>query len=128
MTGLTGLKVEFKSSNRTELIHILTSENSVALVTLGWVLTPGARITLGNSAANYNASDSRFGFHTLLLAAYDPGHVSEDGILRPWGFVNTWTNQNTELFWISEVEFIHQWAVFSFIPFNYLVVLIRKHH
>ena len=43
------------------------------------------------------------GAHTMLLAAYDPNHKTADGVVHPWGFVNSWaTDDITDLFWMSE--------------------------
>jgi hypothetical protein len=45
----------------------------------------------------------------MLFAAYDPEHKSGD-ISTPWGFINSWVDEGSGLFWMSDPDFRRSWG------------------
>jgi hypothetical protein len=111
--GLRGLEITRHSSSVEEIQSILLSPNQVVLVTIGWVFSAGPKIMPGKSIINLNSSTSRFGYHTMLLAAYSPEHIHEDGVIRPWGFINSWMDGGSQIFWIDDMEFRQHWSILT---------------
>lgn len=111
--GLRGLEITRHSSSVEEIQSILTSPNQVVLVTIGWLFSAGPKIMPGKTTTNLNSSTSRFGYHTMLLAAYSPEHIHEDGVIRPWGFINSWIDGGSNIFWISDLEFRRSWSILT---------------
>ena len=61
----------------------------------------------------------------MLLAAYNPEHYS-GSLTTPWGFVNSWIDGGTELFWMPENDLRKAWNI-AFFPLNLrLSVIIKK--
>lgn len=114
--GISSVNVRQISATREELLNILQSPNQAALVTIGWLFRKAPEIVYGSTTNNYNALGKRFGYHTMLAGAYHPTHICADGLARPWGFINSWTNGGDELFWMSEAEFLRSWSIFT--PFG----------
>lgn len=112
-SGLPTPTIQILSSNPAELRAILAKPNMAAIVTIGWINTVGPKIMIGKTTINRNRSERGSSYHTMLLGAYDPLHISEDGILRPWGFVNSWSAPGKDLFWISDGEFVRAWAHYT---------------
>jgi hypothetical protein len=125
--NLYKIQVEQKKSNREELIQIIQNPFQAALVTIGWIFNKPPEITLGSTGINYNASKDKIGYHTLLAAAYQSDHICEDHVLRPWGFINSWVAGGTDLFWMSEEEFMDSWSIYT--PPNRIrsTVLLTRH-
>ncbi len=113
---IAGVLVERGNGTSKELVLGLQQTNQVKLVTIGWFFGTPPEITYGDSALNQNASHARVGYHTLLFAAYDPLHISSDGIQRPWGFINSWKSSAEKLYWMQTVEFLKSWNIFT--PFG----------
>jgi hypothetical protein len=91
------------------LRNLPDDDNLAALVTIYWRRGRAPAIYRGATARNHNQSKSTAG-HTMLFAAYDPDHYS--GELRtPWGFINSWVNAGTGLFWMEDREFRRTWSV-----------------
>lgn len=113
---IVDVHVERGNQTSEELVLGLQQDNQAKLVTIGWFFGPPPEITYGDSALNQNASHARAGYHTLLLAAYDPLHISSDGIQRPWGFINSWRSSADKLYWMQTVEFLKSWNIYT--PFG----------
>ncbi len=85
------------------------AENIASLVTIYWWFRQSPKIYYRDQPKNYNREKGASG-HTMLFAAYDPDHYS--GELRtPWGFINSWVNAGTGLFWMEDREFRRTWSV-----------------
>jgi len=85
-------------------------DNLAALATIYWRRGRVPAIYRGATAWNYNQSKSTAG-HTMLFAAYDPEHTNPGGLQTPWGFINSWADANTELFWMEDEPFRRAWGV-----------------
>jgi hypothetical protein len=68
---------------------------------------------IGKTKVNRNRTEPGTSYHTMLVGAYDPHNICEDGMLRPWGFVNSWSHPGKDLFWISDGEFLRAWGHFT---------------
>lgn len=124
-SGLPVPHLSLKSSNPDELRVILSQPDVAAIVTIGWIRTVGPKIMIGKSTVNRNHTVPGTSYHTMLVGAYDPGNISEDGILRPWGFVNSWSRPGKELFWISDGEFKRAWGHYTPSAGRFSLVIIR---
>ena len=85
------------------------SENLVSLVTIYWWFGHSPAIYYGDHPKNYNPPKGANG-HTMLFAAYDPGHTNGD-MHTPWGFINSWINAGTGLFWMEDAAFRKAWGI-----------------
>ncbi len=107
------IQIRISSLTSDELIASLPYPNQVIIITIGWILTPPPEITYGSSGKNLNALGKRNGYHTMLFAAYDLNHISDDGVCRPWGFINSWFDGGKELCWMSDPEFSIAWSIYT---------------
>jgi hypothetical protein len=124
--GISTIMCYRSSATKEVLLHELQMPNTVQFVTLGWWFSKPPEITFGRSSVNQNASTARVGFHTMILAAYDPNHIGQDGLQRPWGFINSWKSSASDLYWMQDSEFQRGWDIYT--PFNgrrSLVTLVR---
>ena len=109
-----------------EILHGLAgNESLLALVTLYWLPGHAPAIYYGRDANNLNATGG-MGAHTMLFAAYDPSHFNAAGSPSPWGFVNSWVEQGSSLYWMTDRDFKRGWG-FP-IPWlaNHAAVIISK--
>jgi len=61
----------------------------------------------------------------MLLAAYDPAHRSGE-LTTPWGFINSWAEGSTELFWMEDQAF-RKSAFGAVLPLNIHPSVIIEH-
>lgn len=85
------------------------AENITSLVTIYWWFGHSPSIYYMDRPKNYNKLKGASG-HTMVFAAYDPQHFSGE-VHTPWGFINSWVNQGTGLFWMEDKEFQKTWGV-----------------
>lgn len=85
------------------------ADNIVSLVTIYWWFKQSPKIFYGNQPKNYNREKGASG-HTMLFAAYDPKHKSGE-LQTPWGFINSWVNAGTDLFWMEDAAFRKAWGI-----------------
>ena len=118
------LQAELKFLSLESLPTLLQEDNQALLLTLTWLPSKAPAIYHGNSSVNSNAT-RKAGGHTMLLAAYNPEHYS-GSLPTPWGFVNSWIDGGTELFWMPENDLRKAWNI-AFFPLNLrLSVIIKK--
>lgn len=122
-----GLPIEAKyhRGDPETLPGILADPEVVPLVTLIWWRRQAPPIYFGTMAKNLHTS-LKAGGHTMILAAYDPGHQAEDQFPTPWGFINPWQDHAKQLFWMRDEDFRKAWGFW--LPFNgpNPLVVIRK--
>ncbi|MDD2522011.1 MAG: hypothetical protein PHW11_04235 [Anaerolineaceae bacterium] len=85
------------------------AENLASLVTIYWWFGHSPAIYYRDQPKNYNQLNGASG-HTMLFAAYDPEHKSGD-LSTPWGFINSWVNAGTGLFWMEDATFRKAWGM-----------------
>jgi len=117
------LQAQLKFLSLETLPTLLQEDNQALLLTLTWLPSRAPAIYRGNSSVNYNAT-RKTGGHTMLLAAYNPDHYSES-LLTPWGFVNSWVDGGSDLFWMQENDLRKAWNV-AFFPLNLRLSVIIK--
>ena len=110
---LQPIQINIKSLTSEELIQSLSYPDQVTIITIGWILTTPPEITYGSAGRNLNAYGKQYGYHTMVFAAYDLTHISDDGVCRPWGFVNSWVEGGSELHWMSDPEFSIAWSIYT---------------
>lgn len=111
-----------------EILRNLPEDDDLAaLVTIYWRRGRAPAIYRGGTDWNYNQSKSTAG-HTMLFAAYDPEHTNKTNLPTPWGFINSWANANTELFWMEDAAFRRAWSSpLPVIGRNAAVIITRQH-
>lgn len=103
------LKAKLVHLNPEVLRATAQAEDIASLVTIYWWYGNSPAIYYKDLPKNYNAVQAASG-HTMLFAAYDPEHFS--GTTRtPWGFINSWVNAGTGLFWMEDRQFRQAWAI-----------------
>ncbi len=108
------------------LFESLADPDCVAIVTLIWLWRQSPPIYYGSTAQNRNQTRSAGG-HSMLLAAYDEDHLTEEKFSTPWGFINPWVDKGRHLFWMSEADFFRAWRfLLPGIGPNPLVVIRRE--
>jgi hypothetical protein len=85
------------------------ADNIACLVTIYWWFKQSPKIYYRDQPKNYNREKGASG-HTMLFAAYDPDHYSGE-IHTPWGFINSWVNAGTGLFWMEDKAFMKAWGI-----------------
>lgn len=117
-----------------ELIRLLGQPGTAVIVTLGWNRehVPEIARTSGPSQAFYDpgfwslplgVEVPAMGAHAMLLAAYDPTHVDQSDHPAPWGFVNSWDDGGTEIYWMSDEDFRQ---AYGFWPVGNALVITRE--
>jgi hypothetical protein len=96
-----------------DLLHELSSGTSTVMLTIGWWMGRAPEIINGKSCKDLNKNATWIGYHTMLLAAYDEGHICDDGIIRPWGLINSWQTGGPYLYWMQDQELMRSWGVYT---------------
>lgn len=105
------LSAGFEHASVERLWEVLNYAHAVPLITLLWTKNHVPGIYLGSSPINYN-SNNQTNAHTMLLAAFDPTHITYGIGETPWGFVNSWRNGGEQLFWMQDEDFRRTWDFF----------------
>ena len=82
------------------------------MVTIGWAKHAAPAITLGTGTSSY-ANNMSLTWHTIISAAYDPLHIDNGGLQKPWGFINSWVNGGDYLFWMADGDFRKAWSFYT---------------
>lgn len=109
------LSVRLMHPSLNELITMIRQSGITVLVTIGWLRKFAPVITLGEETASYG-NPSPINWHTMLAAAYDPLHKDVAGNWKPWGFINSWVDHGSHLFWMTNHDFLRAWSFFT--PFG----------
>lgn len=109
-----------------EILRNLPHDDDLAaLVTIYWPPRKAPGIYLDGSEVNYNSNTYPSG-HTMLFSAYDPDHTNGQFGLTPWGFINSWIDGGSDLFWMTDEGFRRAWAFrVPWIGYNATVVISR---
>lgn len=92
-----------------EILRNLPNDDSLAaLVTVYWLWGSAPALYYRDKPKNYNATRQPGG-HTMLFASFDPEHLLENGVMAPWGFINSWVNGGSGLFWMEDGNFRKAW-------------------
>ena len=118
------IRASLQHTNPAALLGFLSSPNQIPIITIFWLNRKAPAIYYGSSTSNYNATQF-MGAHSMLFAAYDPNHHSGD-LATPWGFINSWKDNSSLLFWMSQEEFIRSWGFRLPIFGNNPLVLIER--
>lgn len=103
------LKAKLLHLNPEVLRATAEAENVASLVTIYWWFKQSPKIFYRDQPKNYNREKGANG-HTMLFAAYDPEHKSGE-LNTPWGFINSWVNAGTGLFWMEDSAFRKAWGI-----------------
>jgi hypothetical protein len=101
-----------KPQTSADLVRYLQQPDTAVIVTIGWddahVPDIARASDTGNSAQGGAAL--QINAHAMVLAAYDPSHLDRNGSPAPWGFVNSWANGGSEIYWIPDADFQQAWS------------------
>ncbi len=93
----------------TQVLQNLIPDSSLAcVVTIYWLPGKAPAIYHWNRPRNINDRNGLEG-HTMLLAAYDPSHYNGE-VNTPWGFINSWVDRSSGLFWMENAAFEKSWG------------------
>jgi hypothetical protein len=108
-----------------QVLQNLIPDSSLAcLVTIYWLTGKAPSIYHWNNPQNVNDYRDMNG-HTMLLAAYDPTHFNGE-VNTPWGFINSWVDRGSGLFWMDEKAFEKSWAFPLPVVGNHAAVIISR--
>ena len=104
---------------------LLMDESVIPIITLTWLWNQAPPIYYGQQPSNRNSS-RKPGGHSMIFAAFDPEHMVDQSFPAPWGFINPWKDEATDLYWMEDHDFKKAWG-FT-VPFNgpNPIVLIHK--
>jgi hypothetical protein len=109
--GLPVTATALETPTTADLIAYLQQPDTAVIVTIGWddghVPDIARSSDTGNSAGG--GAPLQINAHAMVLAAYDPGHLDRNGNPAPWGFVNSWADGGTEIYWMSDADFQQAW-------------------
>jgi len=95
-----------------ELLEYLQQPNTAVIVTIGWDdahVPQIARTSAAGTAAGVGAR-LQLNAHAMVLAAHDPTHLDSAGLPAPWGFINSWTDGGSEIYWMPDADFQQAWG------------------
>ena len=98
----------FRYGTVPECFQALSDQTCVPILTLIWLWEQAPPIYYADSSVNFNQTKKAQG-HTMVLAAYDPNHISGESLQTPWGFINSWREDAHHLFWMTEADFTKAW-------------------
>jgi hypothetical protein len=109
----------------TQVLQNLISDSSLAcLVTIYWLT--GKTPSIYHWINPQNVNDYReLNGHTMLLAAYDPTHFNGE-VNTPWGFINSWVERSSGLFWMDDKAFEKSWGFPLPVIGNHATVIISR--
>jgi hypothetical protein len=94
------------------LIEYLRKPDHVVLINIAW-FWKAAPIYHGPQLTAGKIKPQLLSGHAMLLAAYDDAHQDRGGHIRPWGFINSWSNgkdlKNKWLYWMDDASFHKAW-------------------
>jgi hypothetical protein len=104
------ITASFKKSDPESLLGLLSGsgETCIPVISLIWLRGEAPPIYLGDTNRNFNQS-KKAGAHSMILAAYDPEHRTQEQFSTPWGFINPWLANSTQLFWMRDADFQRAW-------------------
>lgn len=109
----------------TQVLQNLIPDPSLAcVVTIFWLPGKAPSIYHWNSPQNVN-EHHRLEGHTMLLAAYDPSHFNGE-VNTPWGFINSWVDRSSGLFWMGQEAFEKSWGFSLPIIGKHAAVIISR--
>lgn len=124
-TRFLPVSASFQHGNPGLLIDSLANPTTIPIITIFWLKNQAPAIYYANSTGNYNASHS-IGAHSMIFAVYDPNHHSGNQV-TPWGFINSWKDNGSHLFWMSDEDFLKSWGIkLPFMGYNPLVLIRRQ--
>jgi hypothetical protein len=118
-----------KPPTSADLVQYLQQPDTAVIVTIGWddANVPDIARTSdpGNGAGG--GAPLQINAHAMVLAAYDPGHLDRNGNPAPWGFVNSWADGGTEIYWIPDADFQQAWSHDIPLVGSHNAVVITRH-
>jgi hypothetical protein len=109
----------------TRVLQNLIPDSSLAcLLTIYWLPGKAPAIYHWKKSRNINEHKGLEG-HTMLLAAFDPSHYNGE-VNTPWGFINSWVDRSSGLFWMENQAFEKSWGIPFPIIGNHAVVTISR--
>jgi hypothetical protein len=108
--------------SRQVLQNLIPDSSLACLVTIYWLTDQAPSIYHGNNPQNVNVYRQLSG-HTMLLAAYDPTHFNGE-VNTSWGFINSWVERSSGLFWMDDIAFEKSWGFALPVIGNHAAVII----
>jgi hypothetical protein len=110
--GLPFSATALRAPTTADLVGYLRQPDTAVIVTIGWddANVPDIARTSDTRNSAGGGAPLQINAHAMVLAAYDPGHTDRNGNPAPWGFVNSWANGGTEIYWMPDADFQRAWT------------------
>jgi hypothetical protein len=95
-----------------ELVGYLQQPNTAVIITISWDdgHIPQIARTGDTGTAAGGGAPLQLNAHAMVLAAYDPSHLDSAGNAAPWGFINSWADGGSEIYWMPDADFQQAWS------------------
>jgi len=107
--GGLSLSATATKATTADLIQYLEQPKTAVVVTIGWDNTTVPQIARTSDINGQSSSGGPINAHAMLLVAHDPTHLDFNGNPAQWGFVNSWENGGTEIYWVPDTDFNQAW-------------------
>ena len=111
--------VSISRGNNSDLISSLQDPNQLEIISITYLKQDLPRVSYGTGISSSLSGPGFFGGHLMLLGAYDPGHLDQNGTPTPWGFLSSWARHEF-LYWMTGEDFLRSWGRYS--PFRRVTV------
>jgi hypothetical protein len=110
--GLLLSATALRPDTTADLVGYLQQPDTAVIVTIGWDDAHVPDIARTSDTANSARGGAllQINAHAMVLAAHDPGHLDRNGNPAPWGFVNSWADGGSEIYWMSDADFQQAWT------------------
>jgi hypothetical protein len=110
--GLPVSATALRATTTADLVGYLQQPDTAVVVTIGWddAHVPQIARTADLATSAGGGATLQINAHAMVLAAYDPSHVDHGGNPAPWGFVNSWADGGTEIYWMPDADFQRAWT------------------
>jgi hypothetical protein len=95
-----------------ELVQYLGQPNTAVIVTIGWddAHVPQIALTSQHATSAAGGAPLQLNAHAMVLAAHDPTHLDHARNPAPWGFINSWADGGSEIYWMPDADFQQAWG------------------
>jgi hypothetical protein len=110
--GLSLSATALRATTTADLVGYLRQPDTAVIVTIGWddANVPDIARTSDDANRAGGGAPLQINAHAMVLAAYDPNHLDRNGNAAPWGFVNSWADGGTEIYWMPDADFQQAWT------------------
>jgi len=104
------ITADFLRTSPLDLQNLLMDPQNevIPIITILWLWGKAPPIYYGKSTHNFHKTQAA-GAHSMIFAAHDPDHWAANQFPTPWGFINPWMKNASQLFWMTDADFTKAW-------------------